>query len=81
MPHCKFDCKFQDMLQSQEEKANKLRCALDDLEDLLYHEPHWLWEIELKRAHINEKLEETLSDARDLTVTIANGCEACNREM
>ena len=80
MSHCLYSCELRDLLRSKESKVNKLKQVLNDLEDLRYFQPHRHREVELKTAIVNEKIEESMTEARQLTVQIAHGCENCNPE-
>ena len=80
MSHCLYSCELRDLLRSKESKVNKLKQVLNDLDDLCYFQPHRHREVELKTAIVNEKIEESLTEARQLIVQIAHGCENCNPE-
>ena len=78
MSHCLYSCELRDLLRSKESKVDKLKQVLSDLDDLLYLQPHRRREVELKTTIVNEKIEESMTEARQLTVQIAHGCENCN---
>ena len=80
MSHCLYSCELRDLLRSKESKVNKLKQVLNDLNDLRYFQPHRHREVELKTAIVNEKIEESLTEARQLIVQIAHGFEKCNPE-
>ena len=71
---------LRDQLRSKESKINKLKQVLDDLDDLRFFQPHRHQEVEVKTAIVNEMIEKSLTDARQLLVRIAHGCEKCNPE-
>ena len=59
-------------------KINKLKRVLDPLDDLKFFEPRRQQEVKAKNAVVNELIEETLTEARQLLIRIAHGCERCN---
>ena len=80
MSHCKSSCELRDQLGSKELKVKKLKQALDDLDNLKFFQPNRHREVEVKTAIVNEIIEKTLMEARQLLVRIAHGCEKCNPE-
>ena len=80
MSHCKSSCELRDQLGSKELKVKKLKQALDDLDNLKFFQPNRHREVEVKTAIVNEIIEKTLMEARQLLVRIAHGCKKCNPE-
>ena len=80
MLHCLYSCELQEQLRNKESKVNKLKEVLNDLDDLEYFQPHRHQEVVTKKSVVNGMIENTLSEARQLTVRIAHGCEKCNLE-
>ena len=80
MLHCLYSCELQEQLRNKESKVNKLKEVINDLDDLEYFQPHRHQEVETKKSIVNEMIENTLSEARQLIVRIAHGCKKCNTE-
>ena len=80
MPHCQYACDLRGLLRTKESKVNKLKQVLNDLDDLRYFQPNHHREVELKMSIVNEMIEKSLTEARQLIVQIAHGCEKCNPE-
>ena len=78
MSYCLNTCKLRGQLRSKETKINKLKRVLDHLESLESLAPHRRQEVEAKNSVVNELIEKTLTEARQLLVSIAHGCERCN---
>ena len=78
MSHCLNTCELQDQLRSKETKINKLKQVLDHLESPESLEPHRRQEVKAKNSFVNELIEKTLTEARQLLVSIVHGCERCN---
>ena len=66
--------------RNKESKVNKLKGVLDHLDDLEYFHPHRHQEVLTKKQVVNGMIQSTLSEARQLIVRIAHGCEKCNSE-
>ena len=80
MLHCLSSWELWDQLWSKESKVNKLKQVLDDLDDLKFFQLHRHREVEVKTSIVNEMIKKTLTEARQLLVRIAHGCEKCNPE-
>ena len=80
MSHCLYSCELREQLRNKESKVNKLKEVLNDLDDLEYFQPHRHQEVVTKKSIVNEMIENALSEARQLIVRIAHGCEKCNPE-
>ena len=71
MLHCKSSCELREKLRSEESRVNKLKQVLDWLDDLRFYQPHRHREVEMKT--VNEKIEYSLTEARQLLVRIDTG--------
>ena len=78
MSHCLYSCQLRVQLRNKESKVNKLKEVLDHLDDLEYFNPHRHQEVVTKKSVMNEMIQTTLSETRQLTVRIAHRCEKCN---
>ena len=74
MSHCQSSCELWDQPGSKESKVNKLKQVLDDLDNLEFFQPNCHREVEVKTAIVNEMIEKTLTEARQLLVRIAHRC-------
>ena len=74
MSHFLYSCELQEKLRNKESKVNKLKEVLNDLDDLEYFQLHRHQEVETKKSIVNEMIENTLSEARQLIVRLAHGC-------
>ena len=54
------------LLRTKESKVNKLKQVLNDLDDLRYFQPNHHREVELKMSIVNEMIEKSLTEARQL---------------
>ena len=72
MPHCQSDCDLRGLLRTKESKVNKLKQVLNDLDDLRYFQPNHHREVELKMSIVNEMIEKSQTEARQLIVQIAH---------
>ena len=77
MPPCRTYCDLRDLLLAKENKINKLKQTINDLDDLCYHQPFCHHEVETKMAIINTMIQTTTNEAYQLIQQIANGCEVC----
>ena len=80
MPLCKQSCVLRLLLRAKESKIDKLKEVKNNLEDLLYHQPHRHQEVELKTTVIDNMISNSLTEAREITTRIAHGCEDCTPE-
>ena len=80
MSHCCYSCQLREQLRNKESKVNKLKGVLDHLVDLEFFHPNRHQEVVTKKTLVNEMIQTTLAEARQLTVCIAHGCEKCNSE-
>ena len=79
MPPCYHDCDLRDLLRTKETKINKLKQILNDLDNLCFHQPHCHREVVKKMTIVNEMIEKTLAEARDVIIQISHGCKkVCN---
>ena len=72
MSHCLYSCDLWVQLRNKESKVNKLKGVLDHLDDLEYFHPNRHQEVVTKKSVVNEMIQTTLSEARQLIVRIAH---------
>ena len=77
MSPCKQSCALRNLLRAIESKIGKLKETKNDLEDLLYFQPHSHQEVEMKTAIVDNMISNSLTEAREITTRIAHGCEDC----
>ena len=80
MSLCKQSCVLRDLLRAKESEINKLKEVKNDLEDLLYFQPHRHREVALKTAIVDDKINNSLTEAREIATRIVHGCEDCTSE-
>ena len=74
MPPCRTYCDLRDLLLAKENKINKLKQTINDLDDLCYHQPFRHHEVETKMNIVNA----TTNKAYQLIQQIALWCEVCH---
>ena len=78
MPPCRTCCDLRDLLQIKENKINKLKQTINDLDDLGYHQPFRHHEVETKMTIFNTMIQTTTNEAYHLIQQITHGCEVCH---
>ena len=80
MSPCKQSCALRNSLRAIESKIVKLKETNNDLDDLLYFQPHRRQEVETKTAIVDNMLSNSLTEAKEIKTRIAHGCENCTPE-
>ena len=80
MPHCKKSCTLRVLLRAKISKIDKLKEVKNNLEDLVYHQPHRHQEVKQKMTFVDDMIRSSLTESRDITSRIAQGCVDCTPE-
>ena len=67
-------------LRSKESRITKLNEVKNHLENLLHLQPNRHREVAEKTAIVDDKINNSMAEARDLSIRIAHGCENCTAE-
>ena len=80
MAPSKQSCALRNLLRAIESKIVKLKETNNDLDDLLYLQPHRRQEVETKTAIVDTMLSNSLTEAKEIKTRIAHGCKNCTPE-